>query len=149
MFSAVLAILVSFVSMENTRGQVATPCDVDYYKLGCYIDQYYSRGLPQLLFTDRDRSSPYFQQYINWKNWDQYLHSLACRCASEARNRNFSMFGLQYYGECWAGAGACDTYGQLGYSQHCVSRNYTRCDNDDENECVGGANANYVYLLTE
>lgn len=54
--------------------QVPTPCNVDYYKLGCYMDQYYPRGLPQLLFTDRDRSSPNFQQNIDWKNWDQYLH---------------------------------------------------------------------------
>ena len=150
-------------------------CDKDYYKLGCYRDKYYPRTLPQLLFTDRDPLNPSFQENVDWKNWDQYIHrfvekhhllilkikikgcvlyhifdsSLACRCANEARNRNYTMFGLQYYGECWAGSGSCDTFNRFGKSQLCYSQKYKECDNQDETECVGGPHANYVYLITE
>lgn len=59
------------------------------------------------------------------------------------------MFGLQYYGECWAGSGSCGTYDTFGKSQLCYGKNYTKCDNDEATECVGGPHANYVYLLTE
>ena len=75
--------------------------------------------------------------------------SLACRCENLARSRNYTMFGLQYYGECWAGTGSCDTFERFGRSQLCYGQKYKNCDNDDANECVGGPHANYVYLITE
>lgn len=59
------------------------------------------------------------------------------------------MFGLQYYGECWSGPESCDQYSRHGDSQLCIGKNYTRCDIDDESECVGESNVNFVYLLLE
>ena len=59
------------------------------------------------------------------------------------------MFGLQYYGECWSGPDSCDQYSRYGDSQLCIGKNYTRCDVNDDSECVGEGNANFVYLLLE
>lgn len=59
------------------------------------------------------------------------------------------MFGLQHYGECWSGPDSCDLYSRHGDSQLCIGKNYTRCDINDESECVGESNANFVYLLLE
>lgn len=59
------------------------------------------------------------------------------------------MFGLQYYGECWSGPESCDQYDRHGDSQLCIGKNHTRCNIDDESECVGEGNVNFVYLLLE
>ena len=59
------------------------------------------------------------------------------------------MFGLQNYGECWSGSDACDQYSRHGDSQLCIGANYTMCDINDDSECTGQGNANFVYLLLE
>ena len=35
----------------------------------------------------------------NWKDWDNYLPNLVCRCAIESDKKGKKLFGLQYYGE--------------------------------------------------
>ena len=59
------------------------------------------------------------------------------------------MFGLQNYGECWSGSDACDQYSRHGDSNLCIGNNYTTCDLNDDSECIGKGNANFVYLLLE
>ena len=59
------------------------------------------------------------------------------------------MFGLQNYGECWSGSDACDQYSRHGDSKLCIGNNYTMCDLNDDGECIGKGNANFVYLLLE
>ena len=76
-------------------------------------------------------------------------HSLACRCAKAASSRGYTMFGLQNYGECWSGPDACDQYSRHGDSHLCIGQNYTLCDINDNNECIGKGDTNFVYLLLE
>ena len=59
------------------------------------------------------------------------------------------MFGLQFYGECWGGPGACQSHSKHGESNHCVGQNFTPCDLDADSECVGEGNSNFVYLLLD
>lgn len=75
--------------------------------------------------------------------------SLACRCAQAASSLGYTMFGLQNYGECWSGSESCDQYSRHGDSQLCIGQNYTMCDINDDNECIGKGGANFVYLLLE
>ena len=75
--------------------------------------------------------------------------SLACRCAQAASAKGYTTFGLQFYGECWSGSDSCDQYSRYGDSEYCIGQNYTRCDINDDTECMGQQSTNFVYLLLE
>ena len=47
-------------------------------------------------------------------------------CAEIAKERGLPVFGIQYYGECWSGLDAENTYNKYG---------------------VGGEGTNYVYNI--
>jgi len=55
-------------------------------------------------------------------------------CAEEAFRQQYTMFAMQYYGECWSGKDADKTYNKHGVSNNCLNG-------------VGKANANYVYRI--
>ena len=74
---------------------------------------------------------------------------LACRCAKESSAKGHDYFGLQYYGECWSDPHAADKFDHYGKSEDCMGFGYKPCDDKDSNECVGGANKNYVYRAVE
>lgn len=59
------------------------------------------RPLPELLITDKDPSikAKYSNTPIDWNNWDTYMTDLVCRCAKEAKVRNYAFFSIQYYGK--------------------------------------------------
>lgn len=58
------------------------------------------RPLPELLFTDRDPSvKKYSNIPVDWQKWDSYLKDLVCRCAKEAKVRNYQFFSIQFYGK--------------------------------------------------
>jgi len=105
--------------------------------------------MSQLLITDRDPSASKYGKSVDWHDWENYLHGLACRCAQAASSLGYTMFGLQNYGECWSGSESCDQYSRHGDSQLCIGQNYTMCDINDDNECIGRGGANFVYLLLE
>ena len=72
-----------------------------YYKIGCYKDKS-PRPLPELLFTDRDKSSPKYSGHpVDWSNWNSYLKQVVGRCAAAARDKDYEHFGVQFYGEQW------------------------------------------------
>lgn len=77
-----------------------TACLATYTKVGCFKDDMRSpRPLPELLFTDRDPSAAKYSKIpIDWKNWNFYIKDLVCRCAKEAKLRNFAYFSIQFYG---------------------------------------------------
>ena len=35
---------------------------------------------------------------VNWGEWDKYLNDIVCRCAAEAKEKKYSLFGVQNYG---------------------------------------------------
>ena len=62
----------------------------------------------------------------------------------------FKHFGLQYYGECWALLeDKGQKYDMLGQPDQCVGGDFATCDDNAATECVGKANANYVYEIVE
>ena len=69
-------------------------------------------------------------------NFDQVV----TKCAQSTSRRRWSVFGLQYYGECWSGENALTTYNKSGESDRCSSSGATS---------VGKINANYVYGFVE
>ncbi|CAH3126487.1 unnamed protein product, partial [Porites lobata] len=140
--------LTQLPSLESATGQQST-CEQSYYKLGCYQDRRWIRAMSELLINDRDPTSAKYGMPVDWHNWNDYLQSLACRCAQAALNHSYIMFGLQNYGECWSGSDACDQYSRHGDSKLCIGNNYTMCDLNDDSECIGKGNANFVYLLLE
>ena len=77
------------------------PCPVVYTKIGCLRDDMiWPRPLPELLFTDRDPSMKRCSNIpLNWENWNPYMKDLVCRCAKEAKLRNYPYFSIQYYGK--------------------------------------------------
>ena len=50
--------------------------------------------------TDRDMKSPKFSGIkVNWGEWDKYLNGIVCRCAVKAKEKKYSLFGVQNYGK--------------------------------------------------
>ena len=76
-----------------------------------------------------------------------FLFRLACRCAKKTSDTGYSYFGLQFYGECWSDRLAEKRYERYGKSPDCMGFQYKRCNDEDENECVGGGNENYMYKI--
>ncbi|XP_022796155.1 uncharacterized protein LOC111334626 [Stylophora pistillata] len=125
----------------------APGCAVNYTKLGCFKDDRKKpRPLPELLFTDRDSRSEVFSgKTIDWNNWDTYMIDLVCRCAKAAKAKKYNYFSLQYFGECWSGPEAGETYNRAGSSDKCVTKGFKKCDPSNKQECVGDKNINFVY----
>ena len=58
------------------------------------------RPLPKLLFTDRDSATKKFSgKSVDWQDWNSYINDLVCRCAKEAKVRNYAYFSIQFYGK--------------------------------------------------
>ncbi|XP_078346389.1 uncharacterized protein LOC144631727 isoform X9 [Oculina patagonica] len=149
--------LLVFVCQITTTATLASLAKCDrsgYKKLGCFKAK--SQPLDELLTTDRDKtSSKYSGERVIWKEYEAYVHSLACRCAEATRKRGFKVFGLQNYGECWSGPGAEMNYDSEGLSDKCLMgfNLPPSCDlNNNINnpmECVGKEETNYIYRLEE
>ena len=75
---------------------------ISFEKVGCYKDAHKQaqRPLPDYLFNDRDSSiQTWSGKWIDWRNWDVYVPQFACRCAHAAKAKNFTHFGMQFYGK--------------------------------------------------
>lgn len=94
-------------------------------KLGCYKDDIVEpRPLPSYLGSFRD--------FIVWK--DLNFDNIVTKCAQATRRRNWKVFGIQYYGECWSGENSDVTFNRAGESNSCLYD-------------VGELNANFVYAM--
>jgi len=94
--------------------------------VGCFADKMDDRALPILYANMRD--------HIIWSNMNETIK----QCADAAANHDppYLWFGVQFYGECWAGANAETTYDKHGPSTDCW-------------EGVGRGLANAVYRFYE
>ena len=82
------------------------------------------------------------------------------RCAQEARNKQYTHFGVQHYGECYSGPESWKTYRDEGIRQDftrppdpqpwvgCVDDSLNQCKQPSL-ECVGKQNTNYVYTIDQ
>ncbi|KAL9968250.1 hypothetical protein ACROYT_G026602 [Oculina patagonica] len=97
-----------------------------YKYLGCYRDRSSPRALPERLYNAK--------QYVNWKVEGYNLKKVIDVCAAHARNRSgVSLFGVQFYKECWGGGKG---------SQYDIYKESSNCFLG-----VGGAWTNAVYEL--
>ncbi|KAL9985033.1 hypothetical protein ACROYT_G007389 [Oculina patagonica] len=108
-------------------------CSVKFARVGCYRDSLINpRPIPELLMTDRDPTShAYSGKPVDWKNWNEYLPDLVCRCAKKTRDKGYNVFGLQFYGECWSDFDGEDTYFRAGPSNRCVTHELHFCDSQE------------------
>lgn len=68
-------------------------------KQGCYKDNQKPPRPSNYILTDRDRSLKiYSGKDIDWEGWINYLSDLVCRCAQLAESKNFTFFGIQFFG---------------------------------------------------
>ncbi|XP_048577567.1 uncharacterized protein LOC116618508 [Nematostella vectensis] len=110
-------------------------CPVSTYD-GCFKDYRNARTLPMFLFQERNETDPkYNGQLINWNEYGTYLSGLVCRCAEKAKEAKQPFFGIQFYGECFAG-------NNTTYKKKTV--NDCTCESG---HCAGEADANAVYIL--
>merc|ERR1712168_1207845 len=88
--------------------------------LGCFNDNY-QRAMPEQLLNERDTTSKVFGGHtIDWHNYEKYVLAFACRCAKIASAKGYTVIGLQFYGECWSGPKAHETYDMYGQSDQCI-----------------------------
>ncbi|KAJ7383377.1 metalloendopeptidase [Desmophyllum pertusum] len=97
----------------------------NYAPIGCFKDMNQARRpLPELIGN--------YRKDINW----QHMSKTVMKCAQDAWKKQFPVFGVQFYGECWSGAKGYVTYSNDGFNlQGCW-------------EGVGRTNNNYVYAFT-
>ncbi|XP_020904073.1 uncharacterized protein LOC110242428 [Exaiptasia diaphana] len=115
-------------------------------KVGCFksIDEISKeKFLSKLALTDRPN--------IDWKNWNNYLRDLACKCAERVGEGNGEIrtFGLEFYGECWTSRNSpfkLETLKSEYASDNCYGPNFEKCNVSNSNEqCAGGADTIAVY----
>ena len=79
---------------------------VEYSSLGCFKDGT-PHALPLLLKS--------FRNNIDWNDMTKIVRA----CAEIAKERGLPIFGIQFYGECWSGLDAENTYNKYGPSGNC------------------------------
>ena len=75
---------------------------VNFFRLGCFKD-------------DAIRAMP--EELGNWR----FDSNAIQRCAQAAKRAGYSVFGVQYAGECWSGPLAHVTYKKYGFATNCVN----------------------------
>ena len=98
--------------------------------VGCFWD-YFDRALPDHYANFRDQ--------IIWKNMNLTVN----QCARVAQDKGYEYFAVQYYGECYGGKNAENTYSKYGKSTYCWKF-------DKQNGFgVGRDLANFVYRINQ
>jgi len=94
-----------------------------YVSIGCFADSRKKpRPLPVLIANKRSN--------IDWYNMKKTVQA----CAEEAKKRRLEYFSVQFFGECWSGANAGETFARDGESKDCW-------------QGVGKKNTNAVYRI--
>jgi len=80
--------------------------------------------------------------------------SLACRCHKKAKEMGYKFFAIRFFGECVGGSDEGVLEETLksgkGLSNACNNIHHDKCDNHNGGtECVGMANADYLYRVTQ
>ena len=81
------------------------------------------------------------------------LCSLACRCNTRAKAKNFKFFAIRYWAECWAGDDSIALEAAIKNetlrSNNCANPQFGNCKDKEEEECAGSATADYVYRIND
>jgi len=135
-------------------------CEISYKDIGCFKDNgQVPRPLPELLFTDRDPKDVVYSGIpVHGQDFDAYVTDLVCRCAAATREKKYTHFAIQEYGECLSGPGVRKTYNQQGKETAfrfrpdtkpwvgCMDTDYKQCK-QPSSTCIGQELTNFVYGL--
>jgi len=135
-----------FVNADENIAILDT-CDWKVEPLGCYDDQTWNRAIPLEIINERDPvNHNYNGILVNWKGFKYYLQEFICRCAKAAFSNGYNVIGVQFYGECWSGNSAYESFKKHGLSTKCVDNHFNECKKDGP-VCTGTASTNYVYRI--
>lgn len=142
---------VSFCTIAHVAGNLCrgVRCDVEFTTIGCYKDTA-NRALPNYIYNERDPTiKNYGGRKIDWFNWNEYFPGFACRCAEKAKQLGYNLFGLQFYGECWAGNSNQDNYEKHGAdTKGCIQDDFQECHKGTR-YCMGKQWRNMVYRIED
>ncbi|KAL9976290.1 hypothetical protein ACROYT_G013573 [Oculina patagonica] len=146
--------LFSFFVVIVTGNICRESCDVEFITKGCYRDRGGSnRALPNYIYNERDprAKKTYGGRRIEWNNWNVYFPGFACRCAQKAKELGYDLFGLQFYGECWAGHSGVHNYAKHGADDKkgCIQDDYLPCKTKTSRYCMGKRWRNMVYQIVD
>ena len=122
LFSSQLVFLLFFFLPDNLP---------DLQPLVCHKDRGRDRALP-IIYAN-------FRSQINWWEWPQL--KTVQQCAQVAFNKGYAYFAVQFYGVCYTGNNASQTYNKHGGSDNCVETDKTLGFR------VGEADTNFVYRI--
>lgn len=134
-----------FVSKEHKT------CIRTYSKIGCFKSP--AEPHMTLLIDDHDPTSPYNKGYlVDTVNFKKSTHSLACRCAAEATRKGYTYFSIRFWGQCYVGKDYKNVQAMVDdphthSSPSCVDPHYQACNGNHGHECLGWANADYIYSI--
>lgn len=106
--------------------------EIDYEPVGCFKDKKTNRLLDKLVKNFRKKQNLGGKNI--WVYWEGNMSYVIQLCAEEAFRQGYTMFGMQYYGECWSGKDPEKYYNKEGKSRNCING-------------VGKAYTNYVYRI--
>ena len=70
-----------------------------------------------------------------------------CDCVTKVKQKGYSVFGLQFYGECWSGPRVGCTYRKFDKANECVNENLKTCSDSTSRLCSGHSSQEmYVYV---
>ncbi|XP_020620751.1 uncharacterized protein LOC110058441 isoform X2 [Orbicella faveolata] len=98
---------------------------VTYEYLGCFKDRD-PHSLPVMIADFRQEPG------FDWSNLKKTIQA----CAEKAMEQKMEYFALQFYGQCWSGPNAGETYARDGPSSRCYKG-------------VGRERVNAVYRVTD
>jgi len=134
---------------ERSTGSI---CRRDFRKIGCFSRNW--NKVPVLLITDIDKTHQNYTTDMNWDDYAQGLHSLACRCRAKAVGQ-YKYFGIGFYGECVAGKDQkamekmFTARDEGKESQGCVNGKWGACIKSHKTECAGKEDFDFFYEIVE
>merc|ERR1712096_282957 len=142
MKSLVLVFLVAACAKALSQPK----CNRDYQKIGCFREKNIKMDM---LVNDRDGKG----HELDWRDFAQSIHSLACRCADKAKKGGYSFFAIRFWAECWGGKEA--RHAELdalikdasSRASNCKNHAFKHCDDAHKMECVGTKHSEYIYSL--
>ncbi|XP_020917135.1 uncharacterized protein LOC110254475 [Exaiptasia diaphana] len=96
--------------LQETQGFVYVDIKKPSKSLGCFLD----KGV--------DNSRPFPQLIVNYReaiDWHDLKTSVIDKCAKKTKERGYTYFGIQFYGECWSGPDDDVQYDRDGPSTDC------------------------------
>jgi len=132
-------------------GTVGSICRRDFKKIGCFSRDW--SKVSHLLITDLDPTHKNYTTDMNWADYAEGLHSLACRCRAKAVGR-YKYFGIGFLGECVAGDDrksleAMFKERKIEGGGGCVNGQWEKCDVKHHAECAGDADFDFFYEIVE